>query len=216
MSQDKLRFRCHHCHGRLKIAPEYAGHRIDCPKCGGQVLVPDSREAHVATDVSALSSVAETTGEEPIRFAKAGGPVEDEGPDMTPMVDVVFQLLIFFMVTAAFAKQKSLQVPTPDQQQTAAQARTLREFEEDNDFIIVKIDSDNVIWVDNEEAPSQQELLARLRDARQGQGGGKGPTNLLVLASPEARHEKVVMALDAGNAVGMQQVRLAQMNEDDS
>lgn len=214
MSEDKLRFRCHHCNGRLKIAAEYAGHRIDCPKCGGQVLVPDSRQAHVVTDVSALSEVTETTGEAPIRFEKPTS-TEDEGPDMTPMVDVVFQLLIFFMVTAAFAKQKSLQVPTPDQQQTAQQARTMREFEEDNDFVIIKIDSENIIWVDNEEAPSQQEVLARLREAHAGKEGAKGATNLLVLASPEARHEKVVLALDAGNAVGMQQVRLAQMNEEE-
>lgn len=214
MSEDKLRFRCHHCNGRLKIAAEYAGHRIDCPKCGGQVLVPEPREAHVATEVSALSDVTEPAGEAPIRFEKPGS-TEDEGPDMTPMVDVVFQLLIFFMVTAAFAKQKSLQVPTPDQQQTAQQARTMRDFEEDNDFVIIKIDSENVIWVDNEEAPSPQELLSRLREAHAGKDGVKGATNLLVLASPEARHEKVVMALDAGNAVGMQQVRLAQMNEDE-
>lgn len=214
MKDEKLRFRCHHCHSRLKIAAEYIGQRIDCPKCGGQVLVPDARQSHVVTDISALSEVGESAGEAPIRFEKpASG--EDEGPDMTPMVDVVFQLLIFFMVTAAFAKQKSLQVPTPDQQQTAQQARTLREFEEDNNFVIIKIDSENVIWVDNEEAPSQQELLSRLRDAHTGKDGAIGATNLLVLASPEARHEKVIMALDAGNAVGMQQVRLAQMNEDE-
>ena len=33
--------------------------------------------------------------------------------DMTPMVDVTFLLLIFFMVTAAFTMQKSFEIPTP-------------------------------------------------------------------------------------------------------
>ncbi|HUG70447.1 MAG TPA: biopolymer transporter ExbD [Pirellulaceae bacterium] len=33
--------------------------------------------------------------------------------DMTPMVDVTFLLLIFFMVTAAFAMQRSMVVPKP-------------------------------------------------------------------------------------------------------
>jgi hypothetical protein len=39
--------------------------------------------------------------------------LEDPELDMTPMVDVVFQLLIFFMLTAAFALQKSLTLPKP-------------------------------------------------------------------------------------------------------
>ena len=33
--------------------------------------------------------------------------------ELTPLIDVVFLLLIFFMVTAAFSLQRSLQVPTP-------------------------------------------------------------------------------------------------------
>jgi biopolymer transport protein ExbD len=37
----------------------------------------------------------------------------------------------------------------------------------------------------------------------------------MVLADPEARHEAVVMALDAGNAVGMEQIRLATVPEEE-
>ncbi len=128
---------------------------------------------------------------------------------MTPMVDVTFLLLIFFMVTASLAPQKSLEVPTPDQPEHAAQARTIEELEEDDDYVIISIEGDNSVWVDDIEAPSEQELLVRLREARQGVAGARGPSNLLVLADGDARHETVVMALDAGNAVGMESVRLA-------
>ena len=55
--------------------------------------------------------------------------VERDDLDMTPMVDVTFLLLIFFMVTAAFSLQKSLEVPTPDQQENATESRTLEEIE---------------------------------------------------------------------------------------
>ena len=45
--------------------------------------------------------------------------------DMTPMVDVTFLLLIFFMVTAAFAMQKSFHVPTPKSDQPSQFAADL-------------------------------------------------------------------------------------------
>ncbi|MCS7238114.1 MAG: biopolymer transporter ExbD [Thermoguttaceae bacterium] len=134
--------------------------------------------------------------------------------DMTPMVDVTFLLLIFFMVTAAYSLQKSLEMPSPDRQEEAAEARTIEELETDSDYIIVRIARDNTVWVNDVEAPSQQEVLARLREARNATPGSRGPSNLLVLADPEAKHETVVMVLDAGNAVGMENIRLACVEED--
>ncbi len=152
---------------------------------------------------------------EPVRFGTKREP--DEGMDMTPMVDITFLLLIFFMVTAAFALQKSIEIPPPDQEESAAQARTIEEIEEDDDCVIIRVDSDNTIWVDDSEAPSVQELLVKLRQAREGPpgSGSKGPSSALVLADGDARHETVVTALDAANAVSMENVRLATIDEDD-
>jgi biopolymer transport protein ExbD len=133
------------------------------------------------------------------------------------MVDVTFLLLIFFMVTAAFNLQKSLEVPPPDKQESATQARTIEEIEMDDDYVIIRIERDNTVWVNDSEAPSPQEVLVKLREAREGSPGSDsaGPTSLLVLADGEAKHETVVMALDAGNAVGMENVRLATADEED-
>ncbi len=141
---------------------------------------------------------------------------EKDDLDMTPMVDVTFLLLIFFMITAAFSLQKSINVPTPEKEESATQARTLQEIEEDFDYVIVEIHGDNTIFVDEVEAPSKQDLLEKLRDARDTPKGSsaQGPSNLLVMAHPDCRHEMVVMALDAGNAVGMEDVKLT-MAEDE-
>ncbi len=134
---------------------------------------------------------------------------------MTPMVDITFLLLIFFMVTAAYSLQRSIEVPPPDRQEDTAQARTLEELEQDDDYVIVEIHADNAIFVDDDPAPSEQELLVRLREARaSGSGDSPGPSSLLVLAHADCRHETVVMALDAGNAVGMENVRLATHDEE--
>ena len=47
--------------------------------------------------------------EEEGEFKISGRELDDSGLDMTPMVDVTFLLLIFFMITASFSMQKSLE-----------------------------------------------------------------------------------------------------------
>lgn len=172
----------------------------------------DSPGHHHATDMPTLppSMQAEEGDDDPPKRTKRK---EDE-LDMTPMVDVTFLLLIFFMVTAAFSLQKSLEVPPPDQREGAAEAPTIEEVQQDDDYVIIRIDADNSVWVNDTEAPSEQEVLVKLREARQGEFGGAGPSGLLVLADGDCHHETVVMVLDIGNAVGMEHIRLATVDEE--
>ena len=146
----------------------------------------------------------EETG--PIRFHPQKRPDEEE-LDMTPMVDVTFLLLIFFMVTAAFSLQKSLEVPTPESQQSAAESE---EEEDESDYVIVEIRRDDAVFVNEIAAPSKQELLLKLREAREGPPGSglRGPSKMRVLADRKCRHEKVVEVLDAGNEVRMEGIQL--------
>ncbi|OUS23741.1 biopolymer transporter ExbD [Gammaproteobacteria bacterium 45_16_T64] len=65
---------------------------------------------------------------------------EDSAIDLTPMLDVVFIMLIFFIVTASFIKESGVEVSRPDSQ-TASQ--------KDNATILVAISADNSIWIDN-------------------------------------------------------------------
>ncbi len=215
-----INFQCYQCGKRLKAPEKYAGRSVQCTGCDAVQAVPESLATTRAMDVPAdlaprqAESLASTAGDERRLLKPKQEPTED-GLDMTPMVDVTFLLLIFFMVTAAFALQKSIQIPTPDPSEAASESRTVEELEQDDDYIIVRIDKDNTIWVNDSEAPSEQELLAQLKEAREGPPGttGEGPSKLLVMASGDARHEKVVMALDAGTAAGIDDVRLA--NGDD-
>jgi len=161
-----------------------------------------------------LKAEAITSEEEPLDFRRRQE-LDDE-LDMTPMVDITFLLLIFFMATASFAMQKSLEFPSPDHQEAVAAPRTLEDFEEDDDYIIVRIDSDDTIWIEDAEAPSQQDLLSRLRELRRAprDAAARPPNSLLVTASGDAHHEVVIMVLDAGHAVNMENVRLATMEDD--
>ena len=162
--------------------------------------------------VASRKEMEETEEVEPVCFINRKG--EEAELDMTPMIDCVFLLLIFFTVTASFTLQKSFEIPPPADDKAAVQTRAA-DPEEGN--IVIRIDKDNTIWVNDSEAPSEQDLLVKLREAKQGVAGSDSPpiNSLLVMADGEARHEVVVMALDAGNAVGMEPIKLATVNEDD-
>ncbi len=203
-----IRFKCENCGGKLTAKAEQAGVVFDCPKCGDKATVPAAEK-----DQPVAKRRQEEREIEPVRFTR-GRDSEDE-LDMTPMVDVTFLLLIFFMVTAAFTLQKSIEMPPPDQEDSAEREMDPEDLEDN--FIIVRIDKDNTLWVDDREATGEPDLLAKLREARGDTllGGPSGPGGLLVMADRECLHETVVMALDAGNAVGMDNVRLASVDEED-
>merc|ERR1739841_85935 len=63
---------------------------------------------------------------------------EFEEMDLTPMVDVTFLLLIFFMITAAFSLQKSIEMP---RQQTDAPSTQVTD-EEDDELETIEVEVD--------------------------------------------------------------------------
>jgi biopolymer transport protein ExbD len=128
--------------------------------------------------------------------------------DMTPMVDVTFLLLIFFMVTTAFAMQRSLAVP-----KLGSGGPVLRrDNTETKADIVVEIDEFNTYHVSTDaweqEAPSEHDLIRALRRSRSNAHHNKPVNHLLVKASPESLHEKVVAALDSGAYVGIPEIEL--------
>jgi biopolymer transport protein ExbD len=129
----------------------------------------------------------------------------DDDMDLTPMVDVTFQLLIFFMVTASFALQKSIQVPTPDPDQKGAtqQMQTLDDLQ--GTSILVRIDAANAILIDDEPLADPSQLTDVLRDKMR----KEQKTELLLTAHTAALHRGVIAVIDAANEVGMQKIRLA-------
>jgi len=205
-----IRFDCEQCGKNLKANPEQAGARYQCSRCGTVGKVPRWAD-EVAGDAERAGRVAaaawsvggdDDAGEPPISFGDRDR--EEQDMDMTPMVDVTFLLLIFFMITAAFSLQKSIEVPKPDRSDEVAQERTLEEIEDDNDYIVVHVDQDSVVWVEDREAPTRQELLARLREEMEA-----GPTKLMISVHPEATAAPMVMCVDVGMALGIERPELS-------
>ncbi|MDA1050869.1 MAG: biopolymer transporter ExbD [Planctomycetota bacterium] len=129
--------------------------------------------------------------------------------DMTPMVDVAFLLLIFFVVTASFTMQRSLVVPKPTgpEPDLIADADIVVEVDEFNTFHVTADD-----W--EQEAPSEHDLIRALRHIREQEGSNKALNRMLVKANPDALYEKVVAALDSGAYVGISDIALLTLDID--
>ncbi len=143
-------------------------------------------------------------GEDEEDFELRRPQTEFEDMDLTPMVDVTFLLLIFFMITASFSLQKAISFPPPnaDEQGAAAEPKELEDFQDQS--VIVEIHEDNSISIDYDKIPLDADLPELLKQKMV----SDGKTEMLIDAHERAMHETVVRVVDAGNDVQMQRIRL--------
>lgn len=72
-------------------------------------------------------------------FISEAASEEEANIDLTPMLDVVFIMLIFFIVTATFIKESGITVNRPEASTSD---------EKDDTTVLVAINADNSIWID--------------------------------------------------------------------
>ena len=131
------------------------------------------------------------------------GPKTVEELDLAPMVDVAFQLVLFFMVTATTVLYKTLEIPkpsaeTPPSAVTQGRSRTLDDYQDD--YIIVEIDSSGAMKIDHEPVAAEMNaLVERLRTARE----KTGRKAMLMSAEYTTKHRQSVLAYDAANEIGL-------------
>jgi biopolymer transport protein ExbD/phage FluMu protein Com len=140
--------------------------------------------------------------EEETGFHLARRPIDESGLDMTPMVDVTFLLLIFFMITASFSIQKSMETEAPEpDEEGAAQMPTMDDLASDS--VIVEIDENDVIFVDDTQVAS----IADVVDQLELKIANEQKREMIIQPHPLSRHGTVVQVTDAGIEVGMQRIR---------
>jgi biopolymer transport protein ExbD len=116
--------------------------------------------------------------------------------DMTPMVDCVFLLLIFFMISTTFVETPGLTIKLPE-----STAQTIaREPKE----LKIYLDKNGQIF--HQERPvSLEEFKLLLRQA----GPSAKETTFLLLADREARHGRVVALMDLAKEAGLGKLAIA-------
>ena len=120
---------------------------------------------------------------------------EEATIDMTPMLDVVFIMLIFFIVTASFVKEAGIDVNRPE----AATA-----VKKDRANILVAISDTGEIWINKRrvDARAVQANIERLH-AENPQG------TVVIQADKQATTETLIKVMDASRAAGVYDVSIA-------
>lgn len=121
------------------------------------------------------------------RVAKA----DESDVNVTPLLDIVFIMLIFFIVTATFIKEPGVQVTRPEAQ-TGEDQRLVS--------ILVAIDAENTIWINRKEVPLEgvRATLERLRR--------ENPRGSAVIQADGAAHTRfLVRVLEQIRASGLEE-----------
>jgi len=117
--------------------------------------------------------------------------------NITPMLDIVFIMLIFFIVTTSFVKEKGLEVSRPS-------SSPPKEVQKNKGPIVVKVDANGNITMKGRmlERKAVQANLEREK-------AEKPDSPLIIAAHPDAETDALVTILDAAEAVGVGSVSVA-------
>ena len=120
---------------------------------------------------------------------------DDTELDMTPMMDIVFIMLIFFIVTTSFTKESGIEVNRPS-------AQTAERQQQGN--ILVAISADNEIWID------KREIDVRAVRANIERLHAENPEGaVIVQADKDSKNGMLVQVIDQIRLAGVNNVSLA-------
>ena len=129
------------------------------------------------------------------RFAVAGNEEEENEINITPMLDVVFIMLIFFIVTASFVKELGLDVNRPDSDTAQRQ---------DQKNILVVISATNEILIDRRQVDPRA-LRANIERLR-----AENPeASVVIQANKASVTETLIRVMDSARQAGIYNVSIA-------
>jgi biopolymer transport protein ExbD len=124
--------------------------------------------------------------------------------NLTSMIDVVFLLLIFFMVSTSFVKQSQLSIRLP-------QADNENIVAEVPEFIDLMITEQGTYLVNGRELINNKPET--IRNALQKISGGDTSLPITISADANARHQYVITAMDVAGKLGFVQINIATIND---
>ncbi len=131
---------------------------------------------------------------------------DEVGVDLTPLIDVVFLLLIFFMVSTSFIRETQLKIDLPE-------ANGERQETEKND-IEITIDRHGNYAV-NDRLLVNNDTSTLVRALRQQLAQHKPTSHVIITADAKSAHGDVVRAMDAAGRVGLSHISITTRQPDD-
>ena len=118
--------------------------------------------------------------------------------NLTPLIDMVFILLIFFLVTSSFTKESGVEVDRPTAQ-TAVR--------EEHASMIIGVTDNGEIWIENEQID-----IRSVRAYVENQQAQNPEGTIIILADKDARTGITVEVLDQVRLAGVTNVSIAAAN----
>ena len=128
---------------------------------------------------------------------------DDISVNLTPLIDVVFLLLIFFMVTTTFRDESQIEIDLPK--------ASNQPIEQVGNPLEIVIDQDGHYYIDKNLLINTQ-LDTLKRALRKAKGDRENPP-VIISADAKAPHQSVVTAMDAARQVGLVHMSIATRNQ---
>lgn len=119
--------------------------------------------------------------------------------NLVSLIDVVFVLLLFFVVTTTFTRETQLRVDLPE-------AVSGTQAEDQTKQLDIAISAEGVFSVNNQILPKSD--LATLMDALQKEANGDTSRPLSISADGKTQHQAVIIAMDAAGKLGFSHLRM--------
>jgi len=119
---------------------------------------------------------------------------EEQGIDMTPMLDIVFIMLIFFIVTTSFVKQSGIEVEKP-------QASSAKRDKQVN--IIIAITKNGEIWIDKHPVD-----IRALRSTIEQLHADRPEGSLIINADQHSQNGVLVQVMDQAKLAGIEKISI--------
>ena len=127
---------------------------------------------------------------------------EDIDLNLTPLIDVVFLLLIFFMVSTTFEKTSKLKIDLPEASAQATQ--------QVNKKIVIGIDVKGRYYINDRQLVNTQ--LKTLKLALLKIAGDNKEVPIVLRADAKTPHQAVVRAMDAASQLGLTRLSISTLD----
>ena len=129
---------------------------------------------------------------------------EEVDVNLTPLIDVVFLLLIFFMVSTTFKEQSEIEIQLPNASEEPKEITV--------DSIEITIDAQGQYFVNSRPLVNSQ--ISTLKRALQEIAGDEKDPIIIVKADAQTPHQAVITVMDASRQLGFGRLGFATVKEE--
>lgn len=129
----------------------------------------------------------------------------EDGVNLTPLIDVVFLLLIFFMVSTTFTKESHLKIDLPE-----ASGESLPQFKKQIDVVV---DAQGAYAVNGKQLINNQ--LSTLERALMDASGGETGLPFIITGDANSNYQSIISVMDLAGKLGFVNISMTTRNPEE-